>query len=92
MNISDYVVEFGSDAWTIDYKDASGNYTFVFDCDIDEFALNGATKRLILQSGPPLKNMALWNCSTQADQAYSAMILDRNKKYLESLGYEVELA
>jgi hypothetical protein len=90
MNDSpEYKVRFGRDAWTIDYEDTLGEFTFVFDADISEYDAKGFTKRLLLQGGPPLKDMKVMECQTQADREHVALMLERVRQYLASLGYEV---
>ena len=88
-NIHEYKVSFGPAAWTIDFEDVSGKFTFVYDCDIAEFKAKGSTKRLLLQKGPPLKNMESMECHTQADRDHVALMFERVRQYLTSLGYEV---
>ncbi len=91
-NIPEYKVVFGRHGRTVDYEDALGKFTFVFEIDIDEYKAKGTTKKLLLDGGGvPLKDMKVWEFQTQADREHMALMLERVKQYLLSLGYQVDV-
>ena len=88
-NTTNYKVQFGREYRAIEYEDAQGHYTFTFDYDVAEYMAKGTTKKLFLSKGPPIKAMKVMECNNQAERERVAMMLERVKEYLSSLGYEV---
>jgi hypothetical protein len=78
---------FGRQGLAVDYEDASGNFTFVFDLDPIDPGGKGEKEKLLI-SRWPLKNMKLWWSKEQVDRDHVVIMLKRVREYLRSLGYE----
>ncbi|MBI5386720.1 MAG: hypothetical protein HZA90_18775 [Verrucomicrobia bacterium] len=97
-NVPQFKVGFGREARTVVYEDAQGKYIFTFDLDVEEFKAKGTSKKLFLDPGPGLKAgcsleeyYAVLESQTQRDRERVALMKERVKQYLISLGYDVEV-
>ena len=88
-NHPEYKMAFGRRGRTVDYEDALGKFTFVFDVDYSATRTKGQKEKLLV-SKVALKDMKVWQCQTEADREHLALMLERVKEYLISLGYDVD--
>jgi hypothetical protein len=89
-DIPDYIVTFGKVAWTVNYEDKLGVFTFTFECDTDEYKATGKANKLFL-SKTPLKDKKLLDCQTQEETNHLELMIERVRGYLASRGYKVDL-
>ena len=88
--VREYTVKFGSMAWTIDYEDESGRYSFVFESDFDEYQKKGTTKKIFLYQLPS-KDAKAVEFPSQKEREHLSLLVERVKQFLLSIGYVVEL-
>ena len=81
---------FGRHGRTVDYEDALGKFTFVFDTDPSATKTKGLREKLLVTNGA-LKDMKVWQCQTEADREHLTLMLERVKEYLISLGFDADV-
>lgn len=87
----DYQVSFGTEAWTINYRDLAGGCVLTFDCDIDEYDSKGSTKKVFLSSIPAGVTTTAHTIDSSGADMRRALIVQRVQEYLVSLGYDVHI-
>lgn len=94
-DFDDYKIFYGRHGRTVDYEDARGKFTFTFDVNMDEYEKSkmkgGKIKLLFEGGGMPFKDNAAWDCHTPEDREHLALMLQRARECLASLGYDMEV-
>jgi hypothetical protein len=92
MNTLDYQVRFGPEAWTLEYADESGAYVVTFDCDVDSLSAPAVAQTLILNPGVLCSDHHPSATGGMVDPGRAALIMQRVRDHLQSLGYVVTVS
>jgi|688.fasta_scaffold1602573_1 hypothetical protein len=84
----EYSVGFGQEAWTLVYRDATGECVVTFDCDLDSLEHERSPQKLILNPG--IASGGLQPDVTGSSTDREELIMNRKQAHLQSIGYVVE--
>jgi hypothetical protein len=83
----EYSVGFGEMAWTLSYRDSSGDWKATFDCDLDSLEDESRPQRIVLNAG--IRSSKSDAIEIRPPLERQELIMRRVQNYLESIGYEV---
>jgi hypothetical protein len=92
MTTLSYQVRFGPEAWTLEYADELGTCVVTFDCDIDSLSAPAVAQKLILNSDVLCSGLHSSGTGGMVNPDRVALIMQRVRDHLQSLGYVVTVS